>query len=126
MFTAVLKIRIWTGVDRVRTQLGLGIRIQIHKGINGPKKEKRKKLQYIEKLDALLTGDWNAFIEAIQYSKYVGYKEILKFFFSLRILVIKTQSLDSDSADPISTTAVKCCGSGSGAFLTPGSRIRDG
>jgi hypothetical protein len=53
MFTVVLQIRIWTRGDRVRTQLGLGIWIQIQKGINGPKKEKIKKLQVFEKLDDL-------------------------------------------------------------------------
>ncbi len=43
MFTVVVQIRIWTGgVDRVRIHLGLGIRIQISKGIIGTKKEKRR------------------------------------------------------------------------------------
>jgi hypothetical protein len=35
MFTAVRQIRIWTGADQDRTQLGLGIRIQKIGGING-------------------------------------------------------------------------------------------
>jgi hypothetical protein len=60
------QIRIWTGADRVRIQLGLGILIQIQKGIMAPKKEKRKILHYSEKLDARLTGAWNAFIETLQ------------------------------------------------------------
>jgi hypothetical protein len=34
-------------------QLGLGIRIQIQKGINVPNKDKRKKLQYFQKLEAV-------------------------------------------------------------------------
>jgi hypothetical protein len=67
MFTAVMQIRICAEV--VRIHLGLGIQIQKIGGIKSQTKEKRKKLQYFEKLDALLTGARNSFIKR-QYNKY--------------------------------------------------------
>ncbi len=46
----------WTRVDRDRIQLDLGIRIQIHIGINGPKKKKKEEITVFPKVGGSTIG----------------------------------------------------------------------